>query len=298
LHERFDLRARPIIKKGLEAGINFLDTANMYSLGVSEQIVGRAIKDFAKREDIVLATKVFFPIGDGPNKGGLSRQHIFEQIDASLRRLQTDYVDLYQIHRWDYRTPVEETLEALNDLVRMGKVRYIGASSMFAWQFAKALYVSDMYGWARFISMQNHYNLIYREEEREMMPLCRDEGIGVIPWSPLAKGFLSGNRTRDFHVDPTHRGRTDEFAHTMYYSEGDFDIAERVEWVAGRRNALPIQVALAWLLKQPGITSPIIGVVSPQQLDELIPALDLDLSAEELEHLEENYQPKPIFGHE
>jgi aryl-alcohol dehydrogenase (NADP+) len=207
-------------------------------------------------------------------------------------------VDLYQIHRWDYRTPVEETLEALNDLVRMGKVRYIGASSMFAWQFAKALYVSDMYGWARFISMQNHYNLIYREEEREMMPLCRDEGIGVIPWSPLAKGFLSGNRTRDFHVDPTHRGRTDEFAHTMYYSEGDFDIAERVEWVAGRRNALPIQVALAWLLKQPGITSPIIGVVSPQQLDELIPALDLDLSAEELEHLEENYQPKPIFGHE
>lgn len=290
--------SRPIIRKALELGVNFLDTANMYSRGVSEEIVGRALKDFARREDVVLATKVFFPMAEGPNKGGLSRKHIFDQIDASLRRLQTDYVDLYQIHRWDYQTPVEETLEALNDLVRMGKVRYIGASSMFAWQFAKALYISEMNGWVRFISMQNHYNLIYREEEREMIPLCREEGIGVIPWSPLAKGFLSGNRAKNPKEDLTHRGRTDEFAHTMYYSELDFEIVERVRETAHKRGALPVQVALSWLLHQSGITSPIIGVVSIQQLDELVAAIDIDLSPEECQYVGEKYQPKAVMGHE
>ncbi len=229
-------QSRPFIKRALELGINFFDTANAYSLGVSEEITGRALKDFARRDEVVIASKVFFPMGDKPNQGGLSRVHIMHAVEDSLRRLGTDYIDLYQIHRWDPHTPIEETLEALHDLVKSGKVRYIGASSMYAWQFSKSLYVADLHGWTRFISMQNHYNLVYREEEREMMPLCLSEGIGVIPWSPLARGFLSGNRTRE-EWGVTSRAKTDDFAHQMYYQESDFTVVERVEVVAGKRES-------------------------------------------------------------
>src|SRR5919199_1412412 len=248
-------QSRPFIKRSLEAGINFFDTADMYSLGESEAVLGRALKEFAKREQVVIATKVFNPMSEGPNDRGLSRKHIFDSIDASLRRLQTDYVDLYQIHRWDNETPIEETLEALHGLVKAGKVRYIGASSMYAWQFAKALYLADLHGWTRFVSMQNHYNLVYREEEREMMPLCRAEGIGVIPWSPLARGFLSGNRARGERSADTIRSRTDEYARQLYYSDTDYTIAERVGEVARDRGVNPAQVALAWLLAKPGVTA-------------------------------------------
>jgi aryl-alcohol dehydrogenase (NADP+) len=268
----------------------------MYSKGVSEEVLGRALRDFARREDVVIATKVFFPMGPGPNERGLSRAHILHAIEASLRRLGTDYVDLYQIHRWDPETPIEETLKALQDVVRSGKARYIGASSMFAWQFAKALHFADLNGWPRFVSMQDHYNLVYREEEREMLPLCRDQGIGVIPWSPMARGFLAGNRQRSQHGQ-TLRAKTDDFAHHMYYQETDFVIAERVASLAEARGVSPSQIALAWLLHKPGITAPIIGASKMFQLEESVAALEIRLSEEEIKSLEEPYQPHPVLGH-
>jgi aryl-alcohol dehydrogenase-like predicted oxidoreductase len=288
--------SRPFFKRALEAGVNFFDTADVYSLGASEEVTGRALKDFAKRDDIVIATKVFSPMGGGPNQRGLSRKHIFESIDNSLRRLGTDFVDLYQIHRWDAHTPIEETLEALNDLVRAGKVRYIGGSSMYAWQFAKALYTSDAHGWARFVSMQDHYNLVYREEEREMIPLCLDQGVGVIPWSPLARGFLAGNRTPEKSGE-TARARSDDFAHMMYYSEADFAVLAAVERLAGERSVKPAQIALAWMLHKPGITAPIVGASKMYQLDEAIAATDLTLTPEEVKRLEEPYIPHKVLGH-
>jgi aryl-alcohol dehydrogenase-like predicted oxidoreductase len=290
-------KARPFIKRALELGINFFDTADMYSLGVSEEIVGRALRDFASRDEVIIATKVYWPMGDDPNQRGLSRKHIMAAIDASLRRLGTDYVDLYYIHRWDYETSIEETLETLNDLVRVGKVRYLGASSMYAWQFTKALYLADMHGWTRFVAMQNHYNLIYREEEREMMPLCRAEGIGVVPWSPFARGFLAGNRTRD-HSGETTRAKTDDFAHNMYYQETDFAVVDRVVELAQQKGVSPAQIALAWLLHQPGITAPIIGASKMPHLEEAVAALEITLSPEECAYLEELYQPHPVLGHE
>ncbi len=290
--------SRPIIQKALDLGVNFFDTANMYSLGVSEEIVGRALKDFAKRDEVVIATKVYFPINDKPNQGGLSRKHIHSQIDASLKRLGTDYVDLYQIHRLDHFTPIEETLEALHDLVRMGKVRYLGASSMFAWQFAKMLHTSDLYGWSRFVSMQNHYNLIYREEEREMLPLCREEGVGIIPWSPVARGFLTGNRDRKGGGE-TLRAKTDDYAKKVYdYDDQDFAIADRVVDLAQRKGVKPIQIALAWVLHQPGITSPIVGTRKTEHLEDMVAALEIELSEEDRIYLEEPYRPRSIKGHE
>src|SRR3954447_14910657 len=288
--------SRPFIRRALELGINFFDTADMYSRGVSEEVLGRALRDFAKREDVVIATKVNFPMGEGPNDRGLSRKHIFEAIDASLRRLGVDHVDLYQIHRFDRETPLEETLEALNDLVRAGKVRYLGASSMHSWQLAKSLYLADLNGWTRFVSMQNHYNLAYREEEREMLPLCREEGIGVIPWSPLARGFLAGNRRREDRGE-TIRAKTDGFAHELYYADSDFTIAERVVELAARRGVKPAQIALAWVLAKPGVTAPIIGASKLPHLDEAVAALDVRLEPEEITFLEEPYQPHAILGH-
>ncbi len=287
--------SRPFIDRALSLGINFFDTADMYSLGVSEEILGRALKDMAQRDRVVIATKVFNPMSDDPNDRGLSRKHIFDSIDASLRRLQTDYVDLYQIHRWDDQTPIAETLEALHDLVKIGKVRYIGASSMYAWQFAKALYLADLHGWTRFVSMQNHYNLVYREEEREMLPLCRAEGVGVIPWSPLARGFLAGNRSRQ--QAETTRAKTDDFAHKLYYSDSDFDVVDRVVAIAQQRGVPPAQVALAWLLRQPGVTAPIIGASKMHHLEDAAAALEIQLSDKECAQLEEPYQPHPVLGH-
>jgi aryl-alcohol dehydrogenase (NADP+) len=288
--------SRPFIKRALELGINFFDTADMYSLGVSEEVTGRALKDFAQRDKVVLASKVFFPMSDDPNDRGLSRKHIMSAAEHSLRRLGTDYIDLYQIHRWDPSTPIEETLSALDDLVRQGKVRYIGASSMMAWQFAKALYLADRLGYSRFVSMQNHYNLVYREEEREMLPLCRAEGIGVIPWSPLARGFLAGNRRTTTDSD-TERGRTDTYAHDLYYAPGDFTVADRVAEVAAQRGVKPSQIALAWILRQPGITSPIIGASKLYQLDDAVAGLEITLSDEEARRLEEPYVPHRVLGH-
>ena len=288
--------SRPFIKLALELGINFFDTADVYSLGASEEILGRALKDFAKRDQVIIATKVFSKVGDGPNDKGLSRKHIFDSIDASLRRLQTDYVDLYQIHRWDYETPIEETLEALHDLVKSGKVRYLGISSVYAWQFAKALYTADKHGWTRFISIQNHYNLVYREEEREIIPLSLDQGIGIIPWSPLARGFLAGNRRKEGYGE-TVRAKTDEFAHNLYYQESDFKIVDRVVELAQKRGVKPTQIALAWLLHKPGVTSPIIGASKIEHLKDAVEALDLVLSEEEIKLLEEPYQPHSILGH-
>ncbi|MCI0714481.1 MAG: aldo/keto reductase [Chloroflexi bacterium] len=286
--------SRPFIQRALEAGINFFDTADMYSAGLSEEILGRALRDFAARDEVVIATKVFFPMGDKPNQQGLSRKHIMAAVDASLRRLQTDYVDLYQIHRWDEDTPIEETLEALHDVVKAGKALYIGASSMAAWQFAKALYLADQHGWTRFVSMQNHYNLVYREEEREMIPLCVAEGIGVIPWSPLARGFLAGNRTRERGGETT-RSTTDPFAHRLYYSDTDFAIVDRVITVAKQRGVSPAQIALAWMLHKPYVTSPIIGASKMQHLNEAIAALDIQLSSEEMDYLETCYQPHSLL---
>ena len=288
--------AKPFYKRALDAGINFFDTADVYSLGASEEVTGRALKDYAKRDDVVIATKVYSPMGGGPNERGLSRRHIFDSIDNSLRRLQTDYVDLYQIHRWDAETPIEETLEALNDLVRMGKVRYIGASSMYAWQFAKALHTSDQHGWARFVSMQDHYNLVYREEEREMIPLCIDRGVGVIPWSPLARGFLAGNRSPD-RTGETARSKSDAFAHQMYYSKADFAVLNAAKKLADQRGVKTAQVALAWMLHKPGITSPIVGATKMYQLDEAIEAADLKLEGDEIRSLEEPYVPHRVLGH-
>jgi len=288
--------SKPFYKRALEAGINFFDTADVYSLGASEEVTGRALKEYAKRDDVVIATKVFSPMSGGPNERGLSRKHIFASIDDSLRRLGTDYIDLYQTHRWDPHTPIEETLEALNDLVRIGKVRYIGGSSMYAWQFASALAASERHGWARFVSMQNHYNLVYREEEREMIPLCIDQGVGVIPWSPLARGFLAGNRTQDKSGD-TARAKSDEFAHQMYYSEADFAVLTATERLADERGVKPAQIALAWMLHKPGITAPIVGASKMYQLDEAIAATEITLIPDEIKRLEEPYIPHRVLGH-
>jgi len=288
---------RPFIGRALELGINFFDTADVYSLGVSEEILGRALKHYGQRRDtVVIATKVFSPMGDDPNQRGLSSKHIMHSIDDSLRRLGTDYVDLYQIHRFDYHTPIEETLEALDDVVRAGKALYVGASSMFAWQFAKMLYTADEMGVTRFVTMQNHYNLVYREEEREMMPLCREEGIGIIPWSPLARGFLAGNR-RGKDRGETIRAKTDDYAHKMYYQESDFAVVERLSEIAERRGVSNMQVALAWVLAQPGITAPIIGTSKMEHLDEAVAALSLKLDEAELKALAEPYRPHPVLGH-
>ncbi len=289
-------QARPFVQRALEAGINFFDTADVYSGGVSEEVTGRALRDFARRDEVVIATKVFNAMGLKPNQRGLSRKHILEAIDASLRRLGTDYVDLYQIHRYDRETPIEETMEALHDVVRAGKARYIGASSMYAWQFVRAQYIADLHGWTRFASMQDHYNLVYREEEREMIPYCAAEGIAVIPWSPLARGFLAGNRTRDRSGETT-RSRSDEFAHHLYYQDSDFDIVDRVVELAGQRGVKPAQIALAWMLAQPAVTAPIIGASKMYQFDEAIAALDIALTAEEIKRLEECYTPHPVLGH-
>jgi aryl-alcohol dehydrogenase (NADP+) len=289
-------QSRPFFKRAIELGVNFFDTADMYSRGLSEEITGRALRDFARREEVVIATKVFFPMGDSPNERGLSRVHILRAIDASLRRLGVEYVDLYQIHRLDLSTPLEETLEALQDVVKSGKARYIGASSMYTWQFAKMLCLQEQHGWARFVSMQNHYNLVYREEEREMLPLCRAEGIGVIPWSPLARGFLAGNRQVQGHGE-TLRAQTDDFAQSMYYKEADFQIVERVVELAGRRGKSPAQIALAWMLHKPGISAPIIGASKMRHLEEAVAALEIELSKEEMAFLEELYQPHGVLGH-
>jgi aryl-alcohol dehydrogenase (NADP+) len=290
-------QSRPFIRRALELGINFFDTANMYSRGASEDVLGRALREMAARDDVVVATKVYFPVAEGPNRGGLSRKHILEAIDGSLRRLGLDYVDLYQIHRYDPDTPIEETLDALDSLVRAGKVRYLGASSMYAWQFARALALADRHGWSRFISMQDHYNLVYREEEREMLPLCRAEGVGVIPWSPLARGFLAGNRTPD-RSGATVRARSDAFAHEWYFQENDFAVLERVQTLAERRGLRPAQVALAWLLHQPGVTAPIIGASRMEHLEQAVAALEIALDPQELAFLEEPYRPHPVLGHE
>jgi len=286
----------PFFQRAIEAGINFFDTADMYSGGVSEQVTGVALKKFAKRDQVVLATKVYNAMGNGPNDRGLSRKHILDAIDASLRRLGTDYVDLYQIHRWDADTPIEETLEALNDVVRSGKARYIGASSMYAWQFAEALYKADLHGYARFVTMQNHYNLVYREEEREMIPLCMHEGVGIIPWSPLARGFLAGNRTAD-HSGQTTRSKSDEFAHKLYYSPSDFSVLDQVKAIAANHGKENAQIALAWMLHKPGVTSPIIGASKMIHLDQALDALDISLTAEEIAQLEAPYVPHTVLGH-
>lgn len=288
--------ARPFFKRALELGINFFDTADIYSLGVSEEITGRALKDFAKRDEVVIATKVYAALKDTPNAKGLSRVHIMKAVDDSLRRLGTDYIDLYQIHRWDYTTPIEETLEALHDIVKSGKVRYIGASSMFAWQFSKALYLADINGWTRFISMQNHYNLIYREEEREMNPLCNDQGVGLIPWSPLARGFLCRKHDRT-NKPQTARAKTDDYAQQLYYQDSDYDILERVLTLADKRGVTPAQISLAWLLHKKGVVSPIIGATKLKHLEEAVQATEIELTEEEMTFLEEPYQPHPILGH-
>ena len=286
-------KSRPIIKRALELGINFFDTANSYSDGTSEEITGRALRDFASRDEVVVATKVFFPQKDHPNSGGLSRKSIMANIDASLKRLGMDYVDLYQIHRWDYTTPIEETMEALHDVVKAGKARYIGASSMHAWQFAKALYTADLNGWTRFVSMQNYVNLIYREEEREMMKLCREEGVGMIPWSPLARGRL----TRDWEAG-SERQSTDEIAKKLYaeVDDSDKEIVNRVKEVAEKRGVSRAQVALAWVLQQPGITSPIVGTSKMGHLEDAVAALSLELSDEECAYLEAPYIPHEVAG--
>ncbi len=294
--------ARPFFERAIEAGINFFDTADMYSIGLSEEIVGRAIGDAAPRDQVVIATKAYFPMGDGPNDRGLSRKHLLDAIDASLRRLGTDYIDLYQIHRFDPHTPIDETLETLNDIVRAGKTRYIGASSMYAWQFAQMLQLSEQRGWARFVSMQNHYNLIYREEEREMLPLCRAEGIGIIPWSPLARGFLAGNRNRpsaptDAKDGASLRAKTDDYAHDLYYGKADFRVVDRVIEIARNRGATAAQIALAWMLCRPGVTSPIIGATKIEHLDAAVSALDITLDTDECASLEEPYVPHPVLGH-
>ena len=289
--------SKPFIRRALEAGINFFDTADMYSLGVSEEILGRALKEFGPgRDRVVIATKLFNAMSDDVNDRGLSRKHIFDSIDRSLQRLGTDFVDLYQIHRFDPETPVEETLIALNDLVRAGKVRYIGASAMWSWQFMKMLAVSERLGLARFVSMQNQYNVIYREEEREMVPLCRAEGIGVIPFSPLARGFVAGNRRRE-DMGETVRAQTDDYSQKQYYSPQDFAIVEKLTEVARSRGVSNAQVALAWVLQQPGITSPIVGASKPHHLDDALAALSIRLDDAELKALAEPYRPKAVQGH-
>jgi aryl-alcohol dehydrogenase-like predicted oxidoreductase len=292
--------AKPLIRRAVEAGINFFDTADMYSLGASEEVTGRALKEFAgSRDNMIIATKVFNPMSDAPNDRGLSRKHLMTAIDKSLKRLGVDYVDLYQIHRFDPHTPIEETAEALNDVVRAGKALYLGASSMYAWQFLKMLEIQRKHGLARFVTMQNHYNLVYREEEREMIPLCLSEGIGLIPWSPLARGFLAGNRkaNEDKKQSETTRARTDEYAHSLYYRTSDFTVVDRLTEIAQARGVKNAQIALAWILSRPGITAPIIGASKPYQLEDALAALNIQLSAEEIAKLEEPYEPHPILGH-
>ncbi|CAF1216612.1 unnamed protein product [Adineta steineri] len=295
--------SRPFVKRALEMGVNFFDTADMYSLGVSEEITGRALNDMAIREEIVVATKVFHPAAPGPNRKGLSRKHIFDACDASLKRLNMDYIDLYQIHRFDKDTPIEETMEALNDLVRSGKVRYIGASSMYAWQFAKAQHIAEKNGWTKFISMQNHYNLVYREEEREMNPLCLDQGVGLIPYSPLARGFLIGNRSKgdinketNQETSSTLRARSDEIGHKRYYADSDFEIVDRLKTIAEKLQVKTAQLALAWILSKPGVTAPIIGASKMYQLEEAVAATAIKLSDVDIKALEELYQPHRILG--
>ena len=288
----------PFVKQALDGGINFFDTADMYANGESEVVTGRTLRELGvKRHEVVVATKVFNPMGEGPNDRGLSRKHIMHAIDESLRRLGMDHVDLYQIHRLDKTTPIEETLEALTDVVKAGKALHIGASSMFAWEFAKTLHTSDRLGLSRFVTMQNHYNLVYREEEREMIPLCIDEGVGVIPWSPLARGFLAGNRRRQDKGETT-RSRSDAFAHRLYYADDDFKVVDRVAEIARKRGVTNAQVALAWLLNKPGVTAPIIGATKPNHIPEALAALDLRLDAEEMKALEEPYRPHPVLGHD
>ena len=288
--------AEPIVRAAVEGGITFFDTADTYSKGASEVATGRLLAKYLTRDEFVVATKVFMPMTPGENGGGLSRKHILSGIDASLSRLGMDYVDLYQIHRWDGRTPIEETMEALHDVVRSGKARYIGASSMFAWQFAKAQHVADAHGWTRFVSMQNHYNLIYREEEREMIPQCVDQGVGVIPWSPLARGVLAGNRTREGERRTT-RSDTDDFTNYLYNQPTDFDVVERVAEVAAARDVPPAQVALAWLLAKEGVTAPIVGATKRGHLTDALAAEQLTLDGSEIERLEEPYVPHPVLGH-
>jgi aryl-alcohol dehydrogenase-like predicted oxidoreductase len=288
--------SRPFVRRALEMGINYFDTADMYSNGLSEEVTGRALRDFSRRDEVVIASKVFFPTGEGPNQRGLSRVHIMHAIDDTLRRLNTDYVDLYQIHRWDPTTPIEETMEALHDVVKAGKARYIGASSMYVWQFANALHIADTHGWTRFVTMQNHYNLVYREEEREMIPFCQAEGIGIIPWSPLARGFLAGNRSRSDDGN-TVRGKSDTFSHEMYFQETDFEIVDHVVEIAQKHGCTPAQIALAWMLHKPWITAPIIGATKMPHLEQAVGALEISLSPEEIASLEEPYQPHPVLGH-
>jgi 1-deoxyxylulose-5-phosphate synthase len=285
--------SRPIVQRAVELGINFFDTADMYSLGASEEITGKLLKEFTRRDEVVIATKIFNPMSDKPNRGGLSRKHIFDGVADSLKRLQTDYIDLYQIHRFDYETPIEETLEALHDLIKAGYVRYIGASSMFAHQFAKALYKAELHGWTRFVSMQNHYNLLYREEEREMMKLCQEEGIGVIPWSPLARGYLT-RRPQD--KEGTTRGKSDGFAKQLY-NDAEVNIINRVVDTAEKHGVKPARVALAWMLSKPYITAPIIGATKMYQLEDAVAALEINLSEDDIKFLEEPYQPRAISGH-
>jgi 1-deoxyxylulose-5-phosphate synthase len=287
--------AEPIVKAAADGGVIFFDTADAYSRGASEVATGRLVGKMFRRDDVVVATKVFMPAGPGENSRGLSRKHILSGIDASLERLDMDYVDLYQIHRWDDRTPIEETMEALHDVVRAGKARYIGASSMFAWQFAKAQHTADAHGWTRFVSMQNHYNLVYREEEREMIPQCIDQGVGVIPWSPLARGLLAGSRSRDGERR-TVRANNDAFGDTLY-NERDFDVVDRAAEVAAERGVPTAQVALAWLMHRPGVTAPIVGATKLGHLQDALAAEELSLSEEEMRRLEEPYLPHPVLGH-
>ncbi|HEU0294735.1 MAG TPA: aldo/keto reductase [Anaerolineales bacterium] len=289
--------AKPFVQRALEAGINFFDTADVYSIGESEKITGNVLKHFGvKRENVIVATKVNGQMSDDINDKGLSRKHILDSIDKSLRRLQMDYVDLYQIHRWDYETPIEETMEALNDVVRAGKARYIGASSMFAWQFSKAQHIAQNHGWTRFVSMQNHYNLVYREEEREMIPLCVDQGVGLIPWSPLARGFFAGDRKRGGGGD-TVRSNTDPFGNSLYFRDEDFTVADCAAEVAKGRGVSSSQIALAWILSKPYVTAPIIGATKIDHLEQAIAAVDIQLTEDEVKRLEEAYKPHPILGH-
>jgi aryl-alcohol dehydrogenase-like predicted oxidoreductase len=302
--------SRPIVKRAVELGINFFDTADMYSAGGSEELTGKFLREFGRRDELVIATKVFFPVdlayqpgsADSaplrPNSAGLSRKHIFEAVEASLKRLGVDYIDLYQIHRWDYETPIEETMEALHDLVKSGKVRYIGASSMWAWQFAKAQYTAQSNGWTQFVSMQNHYNLIYREEEREMIPLCRDQEVALIPWSPLARGFLAGNRTpEDIKAGQTQRAKNDDFARRLYYRDEDFAVVDRLSEVASRRGESNARIGYAWLLHQPGLAAPIVGASKVAQIEDAVAATQVKLSDEEIQLLNEPYKPHPVLGH-
>ena len=309
---RSEAEGRPVFRRATELGINFFDTADMYSAGISEEITGRFVREFCRREETVVATKVFYPVdlafkggnapgakpAIAPNAAGLSRKRIFAAIDASLTRLKLDYVDLYQIHRFDPNVPVEETMEALHEVVRAGKARYLGASSMYAWQFAKLQAAAERHGWTRFISMQNHYNLVYREEEREMIPYCRDTGVGLIPWSPLARGFLAGNRGReDLSRGATARAASDDIAQKLYDREDDFAVVDAVRQLAAERGVSPATVAYAWLLSRPGVTAPIIGVSSVDQLEQAAAALDFELSAEQAARLEAPYQAHPVLGH-